>query len=570
MKKILLGLLLLTSTAFAALTEVDKSIYSERNLIINPGFENGKNSWLSSSATLTATTTAANVLYGAASGSILISTNGGYVRTKTVAVPTALYGQACEARVLYKGGDALTTFEVYNRDNELLGSLALKALSAPGYESVFFPCPTAAQVSGDADDGFIYAQIKQTSAGTHTVMYTDSWYMGGLSMLGETTLPDVFSAKISSTGIVSLENTDLFNGNCSVASTNEFTCNFNSGLFSVAPVCVATIETPTATNGAIAMVNSVSSSVVVFETVRHDATATAYDMYVHCNKSSVDAKQSVQVYKSIPKVAQNENDFSAKVTVDGSVATVDSENIDWINGNCVRNGTGDSTCTFIANTFSVAPVCTATVSSAATGVFAIVSAVSASSVQIKTITDSVGQSNNAYFLRCSKQSTDFKMPVVQPIYSPATVVGAVVGSTYFQTGAVATGSTQIPTDDTAIQNTEGTEFFTVSYAPKSATNLLRIKAIGNFGSSGSAVCAMALFQDSIANALAASFTSIVASNAESIPLTHTMVAGTTASITFKIRAGCGTASTLTLNGVSGGRYYAGAMASSITVEEIQQ
>lgn len=564
-KILLLTLALVSSTSFAALTEVDKSIYSERNLIINPGFENGKNSWLSSSATLTATTTAANVLYGAASGSILISTNGGYVRTKTVAVPTALYGQACEARVLYKGGDALTTFEVYNRDNELLGSLALKALSAPGYESVFFPCPTAAQVSGDADDGFIYAQIKQTTAGTHTVMYTDSWYMGGLTMLGEATLPDVFSAKVSSAGVVSEESVDWINGNASISNTSEYTITFNSGIFSVAPNCVSVPGAYASGGNAItvASIDSTTSS-SLRNTMKQGGSFTASAFQIYCMKQGADAKQSVQVYKSIPKIADNINSFSSKIS---STGVVSDENADWINGNCTFSS-GEAACTFASSIFSVAPncFCTPSVNNADA---CVVKTVSSSAVTFKNYNTGSGV-NRDIVARCEKAGTDFKMPVVQPIYSPASIVGSVVGSAYYETGAVSTGTGTIPTDDTIPQNTEGTEFMSLAYTPKRASNLLRIKVVGNFSNSASVVCNMALFQDSVANALASTLSSIVASNAENMTLVHYMAAGTTSSTTFKMRAGCGSAGTLTFNGVGGGRYYGGTMASSITIEEIQQ
>lgn len=417
MKKIFLALALLTSTAFAALTEVDKSIYSERNLIINPGFENGKNSWLSSSATLTATTTAANVLYGTASGSILISSNGGYVRTKTVAVPTALYGQACEARVLFKGGDALTTFEVYNRDNELLGSLALKALSAPGYESVFFPCPTAAQVSGDADDGFIYAQIKQTTAGTHTVMYTDSWYMGGLTMLGEATLPDVFSAKVSNAGVVSEESVDWINGNASIANTSEYTITFNSGIFSVAPNCVSVPGTYASGGNAItvASIDSTTSS-SLRNTMKQGGSFVAAAFQIYCMKQGADAKQSVQVYKSIPKVADNINTFVASVSDTGVVS---GENTDWINGNCTATGTNNATftCTLQSLGISNTPVCNITLASS-TASSNVVREMTFSTSQIvyKTATSGGTFDAEAATISCTKASTDFKMPVVQPVF----------------------------------------------------------------------------------------------------------------------------------------------------------
>lgn len=50
---------------------------------------------------------------------------------------------------------------------------------------------------------------------------------------------DTFSAKVSSTGVVSDENLDFINGNCVVATTSEYTCTFNSGLATVPMNCIA-------------------------------------------------------------------------------------------------------------------------------------------------------------------------------------------------------------------------------------------------------------------------------------------------------------------------------------------
>lgn len=147
--------------------------------------------------------------------------------------------------------------------------------------------------------------------------------------------------------------------------------------------------------------------------------------------------------------------------------------------------------------------------------------------------------------------------------------GCVLQVVNTQAGAVATGTTTIPTDDTIPQNTEGTEFMSLSITPKSATNKLKITVVGSFSYSVSAVGSMALFQDSTADALAVVTSSIVSSNTENMTLVHYMTAGTTSSTTFKMRAGAGSAGTITFNGVGGGRYFGGTMASSITIEEIQ-
>jgi hypothetical protein len=149
--------------------------------------------------------------------------------------------------------------------------------------------------------------------------------------------------------------------------------------------------------------------------------------------------------------------------------------------------------------------------------------------------------------------------------------GVVVQVVNTQTGAVATGTTVIPLGDTIPQITEGTEFMTRTITPTSATNLLQIEVVV-FGTIATAArwLIAALFTDAVANAVAAfaNFQATV-SGGNSVVFTHTMVAGTTSAITFRVRAGCDAAGgTVTFNGVAGARIFGGVMASSITISEI--
>lgn len=135
--------------------------------------------------------------------------------------------------------------------------------------------------------------------------------------------------------------------------------------------------------------------------------------------------------------------------------------------------------------------------------------------------------------------------------------------------AVATGTTQIPNDDTIPQITEGTEFMTLSITPKSATNLLvfRVNAwLTN--STADRWLNMALFQDATADALAATtFYAATGSGSVQNYLSHSMTAGTTSSTTFRIRAGSNGSGTVTFNGVTGGRLFGAVTHSSIEVTE---
>lgn len=135
--------------------------------------------------------------------------------------------------------------------------------------------------------------------------------------------------------------------------------------------------------------------------------------------------------------------------------------------------------------------------------------------------------------------------------------------------SVATGTTQLPIDDTIPQITEGNEYMTQAITPRSATNELIITATMTLSfSTAPSHISTALFQDSTANALAA--TSSVMNSVTSFlnySLTHTMTAGTTSSTTFRIRSGSNVAGTTTFNGLSGARYFGAIPKSSIVIRE---
>jgi len=140
-----------------------------------------------------------------------------------------------------------------------------------------------------------------------------------------------------------------------------------------------------------------------------------------------------------------------------------------------------------------------------------------------------------------------------------------------QTGAVATGTTTIPNDDTIPQITEGDEYMTRAITPTNASNQLRIDVVAHIAeSTANSTTCVALFQDSTAGALGCGFEFDNATSAAlNIKTTHFMTAGTTSATTFRVRAGSNQAGTITFNGFSGARKYGGVISSSITITEIQ-
>lgn len=136
-----------------------------------------------------------------------------------------------------------------------------------------------------------------------------------------------------------------------------------------------------------------------------------------------------------------------------------------------------------------------------------------------------------------------------------------------QTGSVATGSTQIPGDNSIPQNSEGDQYLSLAITPKSATNILDISVLLNASPAIATFVTAALFQDATVGALAAGAQHTPAQFLGQIRIEYRMVAGTTSATTFRVRAGPSSATTVTVNGTVGTRLLGGVLLSSITITE---
>ena len=139
-----------------------------------------------------------------------------------------------------------------------------------------------------------------------------------------------------------------------------------------------------------------------------------------------------------------------------------------------------------------------------------------------------------------------------------------------QTGAVATGTTQIPGDDSVPQSAEGDQYMALAITPKCASSMLVIEVTGVWSSTApNGQLIVALFRDSEANALGAVSQHIsYAYQLLAYRFTVSIASPGTASYTFKVRAGANSAATTTFNGTVGNRLMGGAMASGIAITEI--
>ena len=133
--------------------------------------------------------------------------------------------------------------------------------------------------------GNIGVTVKQTGT-VSGQLYVDWGYVGVARNVGLSLNPFSYSAKVSSAGVVSDENSDFINGNASIANTSEFTVTFNSSLFTAAPNCTATgVETTTAAPIVKVFTQATTSSVVI-KTYSNLAAATAYGFVLNCMASS--------------------------------------------------------------------------------------------------------------------------------------------------------------------------------------------------------------------------------------------------------------------------------------------
>jgi hypothetical protein len=140
----------------------------------------------------------------------------------------------------------------------------------------------------------------------------------------------------------------------------------------------------------------------------------------------------------------------------------------------------------------------------------------------------------------------------------------------FQTSDFLTGTNPIPLDNTIPQSGEGDQFLSVTLTPTDAGSLLEVDVLLSCGTNVSTTAAAALFRDAGANALTATISTMpyAGDAAMQMRLHFFVTAGSTASTTFKVRAGAGGGGTLCLNGVPNtGAKFNGVESSRITVKE---
>ncbi len=149
--------------------------------------------------------------------------------------------------------------------------------------------------------------------------------------------------------------------------------------------------------------------------------------------------------------------------------------------------------------------------------------------------------------------------------------GAIIQTVRSASGTMATGAdtTAIPDSNSAPTSAQGDQFMSQAITRTSAANVLDVHHEGVYTAATTGVFTVTLNTDIDNAVVAAVQEDITASGGRrTIPLTYRMLAGTTASPTFKIRAGAGTTAVTTFNGIAGAARLAGALASFLQINEV--
>ncbi len=149
------------------------------------------------------------------------------------------------------------------------------------------------------------------------------------------------------------------------------------------------------------------------------------------------------------------------------------------------------------------------------------------------------------------------------------LVGAPVQVVNFFDGTLNIITGNIPNDDSIPQITEGGEALTINITPTSALNLLKIEATVHGSQASDQVATGALFKNGILDSIATA--SVYGNPAQTnVPMviTHWIVAGSVAPITFSVRVGTA-GGNYEVNGRASTQLLGGSLSTGITITEYQ-
>ncbi len=145
--------------------------------------------------------------------------------------------------------------------------------------------------------------VFDTTLGMNATYDGTNWNFG-LSNLG---LDNVYSATMSAAGVISNENKDWINGNCSTGT--GATCTFNTGIFTVTPNCGCNYENGGSTTSASCSIVSYSGTTSISLESYYANSRNLGKLQIWCMKQGIDyANASSNVYSQASSNFSERND----------------------------------------------------------------------------------------------------------------------------------------------------------------------------------------------------------------------------------------------------------------------
>lgn len=255
------------------------------NMLVNPGFEGvGATGWTCTVGTCTKTTTAGQFTSGKAALSVALSAQVMNV-SQTVTTPSGIQKQGF-ARAIYRVPATMVDFQICTLVDAAEQTCVPTAnlIKDDTFRSIEIPLTFGSTSAG--------IKFKTTSTYTANAYFDGAVLSQGLG-LQNLSLDTVYSLASTSGGVVSGENTDWIQGNCTGSA--PYTCTFKTGIFTVAPNCTASTQ---ATNDYIAGISAISNTTVTINVVAASSgTAANIAFRLSCQKSGNDyLASSANVY----------------------------------------------------------------------------------------------------------------------------------------------------------------------------------------------------------------------------------------------------------------------------------
>lgn len=167
------------------------------NVLQNAGFESGiTNGWTNTGGTFSAVTAGANLLIETRSATFDASATSQSVQSTAYTVPNGLKGLPCSASILYLGGDANLSLQVFD-GSVVLANRTLVTATVPTFYPVPFVCPTSGTI-----------QLRVISSADAALVSLDQMYLGQNNIFQLSQTYDFGSARqLGASGCIYSENT---------------------------------------------------------------------------------------------------------------------------------------------------------------------------------------------------------------------------------------------------------------------------------------------------------------------------------------------------------------------------